>query len=469
MELFQGEKMTDCLMDTEWIMELARRTGFSVPTIHQLIEVCYFQFPPKNVKTEVLDLIHAIQRPQRWYSLRINPVRLTKKPKNHILDEIRVYFHAHPNIRIPNLIFLPVDGPFNLIKQSREIVIDKFAAESVMIGANLYIPGFQAPLPSFEAGEQFSIYGPNHEHVANGIAQFSNEEILNKKKGVGIQTTESIYRIPSYRDSIYYSSGLISDHSFGPYLACLLLMQFYKENDVIMDVCSAPGHKTCALSEIVFSKFGVFPKIYSIDRSTKRLEALYTDITRLGLQNIQIIPKAIEKLPTYHPELLGTANFLVLDPPCSALGTRPKLAIDHTDEEYRSLFLLQRRIAKEIMPFLSKDAIILYTTCSLSVLENEGIVSILMRDHGLELLDATKILYQFLTEEDEMFLKKEFTRGIFRNEQQIHTTPFMDSVHIVDLDRYFILSRDDAKKVIRISPKGEYSTGYFIALLQKKQ
>ncbi len=461
--------MNSINLDKDWVLDTARRTGFSVPTIQKFIEVCYFQNAQSPLQEQVENLISSLQTPQKWFSLRINPVKSKQKSYKKIFDTMRKDYEVLSSKIINNLAFVPVKGPFPLQKHSREIIVDKFAAESMMTGANLYIPGFLRPFPKFQKGESFSIYGPNRIHVANGITQFSYKEILEMNKGIGIQTTESLFKITPYRDSDYYELGMISDYSFGPFLACNLLLEFYndQERDVIFDVCSAPGHKTCSLSEIGYYKFGYFPKIISIDRSTKRLEALHHDINRLGLENIQVIPKKLEKIPTYHPELLKTADLLVLDPPCSALGTRPKLSITHTEEDLRSFFLLQRNLVKEVSNLLKDNGILLYTTCTLSLLENEGIVSMLVRKYGYRLLDAHHLLPKIIHQPSLNLMENEILPGISRDELLLQDVPFAEPKHHEDLDRYLTLNEEDARKVIRVNPIGTHGTGYFIALLQK--
>ncbi len=457
-------------LDQEWIWEASRTSGFSIPTIQILIEIAFLQKSTPSLKSSVLNLMSALKTPQKWFSIRINPIRIQQSTNINLLENIKQHFNVKRTSLIKNMQFLHVEGPFALTPQSRELNVDKFAAESIMTGANLYIPGFLRPLPKFQKGEIFSIHGPNHIHVGNGVTQYSHKQILDMENGIGIQTFESLYKIPPYRDSEYYSKGIISDHSFGPFLACNLLMNFHNdpENQAIIDMCSAPGHKSSAISEIGYEKYGKFPKIFSIDRSRKRLESLHQDINRLGLESIEVIPKKIEKLANSHPELLNSADFLILDPPCSALGTRPKLSIIHTKEDFRSFFLLQRRLIKEINQFLKFNGLLLYTTCTLSPLENEGIVGILIRKYGFELLDAHAILPKLISPKEMDITEKEIHKGIERKEELIKSIPLADKDHIADLDRYLTLSTKDAQKLIRVDPKGEHSTGYFIAILQKK-
>ena len=151
-------------------------------------------------------------------------------------------------------------------------IIDRFAAESVMIGANLYVPGFlpQKNVYKFKKGDQVSIYGPGNTHIGNGIIRIDAKELNEIEKGIGILTTDSLYNLPSYRESEYFNSGLISDMGFGPLIACWTIMSKYSEGGAILDLCSAPGHKTCALSEIGFYLSGKkYPSIISVDRSKK--------------------------------------------------------------------------------------------------------------------------------------------------------------------------------------------------------
>ncbi len=463
MGLPSGEKMSSNNLDREWIVSESRRTGFSIPTIEQLIEVLKFQ--GEQTAQSVKNLISHLQKPQKWYSIRINPIR--DYENQELVETLHKEFNSKLCSFLPNVHFLPVEGPFFLKEHDRKLTVDKFAAESMMTGANLYIPGFIKPLPKFQKGENFSIYGLNHTHVANGIAQHSHKVIMGKKHGIGIQTTQSRFKVPSYRDSPYYTEGVISDHSLGPLIACNLLMDFYDNEQTIFDVCSAPGHKTSALSEIGFrkSKHTIFPKITSIDRSSKRLETLRRDLIRLGLQNIQIIPQRIEKLASSNPELINAADLLIMDPPCSALGTRPKLSISHTEEDFRSFFLLQRRLVKEISPFLKENGILLYTTCTLTLLENEGIVSLMKRKLGFEIIDAWRLIQAMVNTSENTEIMEEFSHGISRDEYLIQSME--PSIHKEDLDRYLTIDPHEAKKLIRVKPIGKHSTGYFIALLKK--
>jgi 16S rRNA (cytosine967-C5)-methyltransferase len=275
-----------------------------------------------------------MKEPQKWYSIRLNLTKFHEDVNSqHIIQEINEFANNYTNgiidSHIPNLYFLGIKGPFPFHTHEKKILIDRFAAESVMIGANLYMPGFITKPTDLALNEEISMLGPANIHVANGISRFNSNSFNNANHGLAIETTESLYQMPPYRTSELYANGYFSDQIFSSLIACWILMSLYETDKQILDMCSAPGHKTCALSEMGFYlNNGKYPRIISVDRSSNRLQNLRDEILRLKLENIQIYNLKIQKLAERHPEIIGANDLVVLDPPCSALGTRPKIMID---------------------------------------------------------------------------------------------------------------------------------------------
>jgi hypothetical protein len=83
-------------------------------------------------------LFNAVRRPSgRYYvranTLRINPGDLINRLRERNID-------VYPDEHLNEALWIPVKGP-NRIPSTRKIVIaDKRAAESVYMGANLYVP-----------------------------------------------------------------------------------------------------------------------------------------------------------------------------------------------------------------------------------------------------------------------------------------------------------------------------------------
>ncbi|MHA1821448.1 MAG: PUA domain-containing protein [Promethearchaeota archaeon] len=412
---------------------------------------------------------------------------------------------------IPNVIYLPILGPNNIELHEKKITIDRFAAESVMIGADLYIPGFNKTTYVFSKGDLLSILGPGSIHVANGIAAINGRDLRKMVKGLGVKNIEPLYWVIPFRESRVFKEGYISDHNFSPLIACWALMSDYDRNldRKILDLCSAPGHKTTAISEIgYYLSGGTFPQIISSDRSIRRMGPLYGDLERLGLRNIEIIRSKIQRLLNQHPELKNSFDVVILDPPCSALGLHPRLMIDDPWDNFRNLFLLQRSFLKLADAFIKSSGLLMYNTCTQTIMEDEAIVSYAINKLDYRLLSIPERLSKIFPERfqfhQDLFevlqrlhnnsmnkaqqsgdpheflpnFKKELFRGISLNTKMIdalrsnNRAPIAEGrfhfENIDDIEKYLTLSPQEADKVVRtysINPKTE---GYFMAILEKK-
>ena len=69
-------------------------------------------------------------------------------------------------------------------------------------------------------------------------------------------------------------------------------------------------------------------------------------------------------------DLIG-ANAVILDPPCSALGLRPTLYYERDEEEFISLSSYQKQFLKVAAKILKSGGLLLYSTCTLTIEENE--------------------------------------------------------------------------------------------------
>jgi 16S rRNA C967 or C1407 C5-methylase (RsmB/RsmF family) len=78
------------------------------------------------------------------------------------------------------------------------------------------------------------------------------------------------------------------------------------------------------------------------------------------------------QIKRFFPE---TFDRILLDPPCSALGLRPKLFVDHdTFADLKKHATYQRKFVSEAVALLKPGGIMTYSTCTIHVLENEAMV-----------------------------------------------------------------------------------------------
>jgi 16S rRNA C967 or C1407 C5-methylase (RsmB/RsmF family) len=125
---------------------------------------------------------------------------------------------------------------------------------------------------------------------------------------------------------------------------------------------------------------------------------------------------------------------------------------------------------------------LLYNTCTLTLLENEGIVSYAIDKLGYKLISAwdrlEKLFPNRFIEPNNSF-ESELSTGIPSNNNLYKEVSILNEnlsdltqeshifKDILDLQKYHTLSEIDSKKVCRSYPTHPKTTGYFFALLQK--
>ncbi len=137
----------------------------------------------------------------------------------------------------------------------------------------------------------------------------------------------------------------------------------------ILDACAAPGSKTTHLAELI----GNDGEIWAVDRSLSRLKLVTENATRLGTDCINVLEADSLKLLNIRPDWEGYFHRILIDAPCSGLGTlsrNPDARWRLTPMKIRELTLLQEKLLKSIVPLLKPGGRMVYSTCSIHPEEN---------------------------------------------------------------------------------------------------
>ncbi|WP_346920385.1 16S rRNA (cytosine(967)-C(5))-methyltransferase RsmB [Clostridium sp. UBA7339] len=141
-----------------------------------------------------------------------------------------------------------------------------------------------------------------------------------------------------------------------------------KEHMTILDLCSAPGGKTTHIAEIM-DNTGI---VKAFDIYDHKLELIRSNSERLGLTNIELdILDATKECK----ELIAVGDRVLIDVPCSGLGIirkKPEIKYTKKEKELKSLITVQREIMKNAAKYVKPDGIILYSTCTINKVENQG-------------------------------------------------------------------------------------------------
>ena len=162
-----------------------------------------------------------------------------------------------------------------------------------------------------------------------------------------------------------------------------------KPGEVVLDVCAAPGVKTSHMAQLMENQ----GRILSIDYNLRRLKSWENLMGKLGVT----IAKPIHG-DASSPDILThiDADVVVIDPPCTGSGTfhkEPSGKWRLTSRSVDRMAGLQRRIIENMSRYVRPGGILVYSTCSITFDENEGVVNwFLERNPDFEVVDAEPLI-----------------------------------------------------------------------------
>ena len=146
--------------------------------------------------------------------------------------------------------------------------------------------------------------------------------------------------------------------------------------ETIIDACAAPGGKTAHLAEMM----GDRGRVLGCDRTSSRLNKIRQNAKRLRLSSIETVTGDSRN----HPEFKGIADRVLLDVPCSGLGTLHR----HADARWRQtpesvveLTTLQRELLEAAVDWVKPTGVLVYSTCTLHPDENQTLIQAFLTDH----------------------------------------------------------------------------------------
>jgi len=354
------------------VCKLAKETRFSEELISYLSK--FFGF------SKTSSIISALMHPPKFYSIRVNTLKTSVEEVYKSLCEKNIETVFHPILN--DVLLIRIRGPFEIEVQGKIVVADKKAAESVYMGADLYAPGVISA-NGLKESDFVTIVDENGFPVANGVAVQSEFDILNQRRGLAVKVVHSRYQSVSIRSLDEYVSGKIYEQNIPAILTSIILEP--TPHDVIVDMCAAPGGKTTHIAQLTFNK----AKIYAFDNSKSKINKLIENINRLGVRNVNVIFSDSRYLHIDYPFL--KADKVLLDPPCSALGVRPKLFEYKSVRDIIACAKYQIQFFKSAVEILKKGGVLVYSTCTITPDENEVIVKHALENFPLEL--DKQILY----------------------------------------------------------------------------
>lgn len=162
-----------------------------------------------------------------------------------------------------------------------------------------------------------------------------------------------------------------------------------RPNERVLDMCSAPGGKTTHIA----ARMRNTGQLFANDAKKERLTGLIANVHRLGVRNCVVCNYDGRKLG----KLIDNFDRVLLDAPCAGLGvvTRdPSVKTQRGKDDIRKLAHLQKELLLSAIDLLrprrgEQDdcGVLIYSTCSLSVEENEAVINYALARRHVKLVD----------------------------------------------------------------------------------
>ena len=191
------------------------------------------------------------------------------------------------------------------------------------------------------------------------------EEFLKEKDIQIIKKVDTVYYVNSglIINSKEFKEGKIIAQDASSYLAAKNLG--VKSDDLVLDICAAPGGKTAVLAEVMENK----GEIIAIDIHQHKKKLIEENMKKLG---IDIVKATVLDARNVNKQGRKFDKILV-DVPCSGYGVirkKPEILYTKNRENVEELASLQLEILNSAADILKNGGELIYSTCTIISQEN---------------------------------------------------------------------------------------------------
>ncbi|NXA31896.1 NOP2 methyltransferase, partial [Eudromia elegans] len=349
----------------------------------------------QEAESRYQSLLSHLSHPPAFTTARVNTrLASVRHVKKLLFDEIQQQFKGlnvpvleHPEIQ--DILLIPVIGPRrDITRHECEVIVGAHCGYAVLRGAHVYVPGIISTSKFLKAGDLVSVYsdiegkckrgakefGGIKVFLGNGISELSRNEIFGSNgplNGMGVRMIEPVYLSPSF-------DNVLSSHLFLQNLPSVVVSHVLnpQPGERILDMCAAPGGKTTHLATLMHDQ----GEVIAMDKIANKVKKIKQNAELLQLNCIKAFcydgtkALSVEKRgdeqggPPFSPE---SFDGILLDAPCSGMGQRPNMAYSLTLKELTSYQPLQRKLFTVAVKLLKPGGVLVYSTCTITLSENE--------------------------------------------------------------------------------------------------
>lgn len=172
-----------------------------------------------------------------------------------------------------------------------------------------------------------------------------------------------------------------------------------KPGMTVLDACAAPGGKSFGAA-IQMNGAG---RIISCDVQEKKLRRISDGAARLGLDCIET-----RRIDARRPaeELIGAADVVIADAPCSGLGViakKPEIRFK-SESDLEALPGIQLDILRGLAECVKPGGTLLYSTCTLRKCENEDVIAAFLSENSGFEVQEMRTLWPDIDDSDGFFV-----------------------------------------------------------------
>lgn len=231
--------------------------------------------------------------------------------------------------------------------------------------------------------------------------KINREEAIEQLNAAGIEASATalsplairLTGKPALSKNPLFVDGSVEVQDEGSQILGLLLAP--RRGEMVVDFCAGAGGKTLLLGALMRNT----GRLYAMDISEKRLGKLKPRLARSGLSNVHPMRLEHERDPKLK-RLVGKADRVLVDAPCSGMGTlrrNPDLKWRQNEASVLELTEKQASILAAAAKLVRPGGRLVYATCSLLRDENATIAEGFLANHpDFKLVPVQDILKQDL-------------------------------------------------------------------------
>ncbi|KAK2860667.1 hypothetical protein Q7C36_004833 [Tachysurus vachellii] len=289
-----------------------------------------------------------------------------------ISDRVSTPILPHP--QLPDVLLLPVRGPRDVSILNAEVIVGAQCGSAVLRGAHVFAPGLLSAPKFMKAGDPVSVFSDVEGRCTQGAKEFQGKKIF-LGNGVCVMKRSDIFcpEGPVRGVAVRMVDALYQSPSFDGVLPGEVFLQNLPSVVVGHSRCDALGSNRIVMSDGV---------VVALDKIKSKVEKISENARTLRLHCIQahcynsiqavsseLNPSGSQADAPPFPE--ESFDRILLDAPCSGLGQRPNMAINYSLKEVCSYQPLQRKLLRTAVQLLKKGGVLVYSTCTVTLAENE--------------------------------------------------------------------------------------------------